>query len=664
MEVLHVERKNICAEVKKDSLLRIIEENADRRHVLYFKEYQGRWIARTLRDAAKSVEGANFFKTIKENMDEEIDRCCNKAIEWKKMVMIVRMSWKLQWRLIKEKLSSKLPEIAEIIPFRCDRAFIRCTSIKGAEKIGDLGTMVIEDKLSVMFAPWHPEHTFLDRKLVSTGGWIGVEGLPPCYWTKEILKLIGDECGGLMEISKATSNLRDLSMARIKVNGGNSGYIPESMEIKVKKEAYIVYLKVLTKPRRLPERKEVHQKSLIGRELPVNQNNNGSSSCNGETSHATLKENSKQQRNKDSGHVPKESQGPTTNIVQLKPTKVHSEGQVGEWLGRVKAKRMEDFKVWEIKNSVKIGKPNQQYRHSDCILRNNEDNESASEDSIKNGRDRVSFRDIHRGYRVNTIGGNSIKEKEDRRYGQTYIRRSNKREVQSIDQATEKPDCYEEELGEAIGPEWEEFQNVVVDSSEVASEESENEGGESSDEESQNSEEALYKMGGFFNNNEEKSLCNDDHVSTLPGSNHVNNFSSSCPNNMQKSVHLSETLPKISSSDISQSSFIPNSVEGEEGENMNGVSVNGKYDNIDHEEYVAIDDSYRPCQNDAGVTLSSNDAFKVGEHEGFMEKGESHDQIKELEQEINALLKKLNMKLLLEEEQFQRACGVESERKN
>ena len=52
--MLHVERK-ISAEVTKDSFFRIVEENADRRHVLYFKEYQGICTARTLREAAKSV---------------------------------------------------------------------------------------------------------------------------------------------------------------------------------------------------------------------------------------------------------------------------------------------------------------------------------------------------------------------------------------------------------------------------------------------------------------------------------------------------------------------------------------------------------------------------------------------------------------------------------
>ena len=60
MEVLHVERKKISAEVTKDSFFRIVEENADRRHVLYFKEYQGICTARTLREAAKSVGGANL----------------------------------------------------------------------------------------------------------------------------------------------------------------------------------------------------------------------------------------------------------------------------------------------------------------------------------------------------------------------------------------------------------------------------------------------------------------------------------------------------------------------------------------------------------------------------------------------------------------------------
>lgn len=52
--------------------------------------------------------------------------------------------------------------------------------------------------------------------------------------------------------------------------------------------------------------------------------------------------------------MPKESQGPITKLDQLKPTKVYSEGQVGEWLGQVKAKQMEDFKAWEIKKSENL----------------------------------------------------------------------------------------------------------------------------------------------------------------------------------------------------------------------------------------------------------------------------------------------------------------------
>lgn len=85
---------------------------------------------------------------------------------------------------------------------------------------------------------------------------------------------------------------------------------------------------------------------------------------------------------------------------------------------------------------MKIWQPNQQYRHSDCILRYNDDDESASEDPIKDGRDRESFCDSQRGNGITTEGGNGIKEKEDRRCGQTYARRSNKNEAQSIDQAT------------------------------------------------------------------------------------------------------------------------------------------------------------------------------------------------------------------------------------
>lgn len=50
-------------------------------------------------------------------------------------------------------------------------------------------------------------------------------------------------------------------MAKIRITGKKSGYTPEGIELRVERVVYIINLKVLTSPKKFPEKMVDHRKS-------------------------------------------------------------------------------------------------------------------------------------------------------------------------------------------------------------------------------------------------------------------------------------------------------------------------------------------------------------------------------------------------------------------
>ncbi|KAM2375726.1 hypothetical protein ACFXTH_044450 [Malus domestica] len=83
----------------------------------------------------------------------------------------------------------------------------------------------------VVLSGWWESIKPSERKVVSYGGWIALEGLPPHLWTSDFFHEIGDACGGLVEIDRKTADFEFLLEAMIRIKQNNTGFIPEFVEV-------------------------------------------------------------------------------------------------------------------------------------------------------------------------------------------------------------------------------------------------------------------------------------------------------------------------------------------------------------------------------------------------------------------------------------------------
>ena len=65
---------------------------------------------------------------------------------------------------------------------------------------------------------WNPESRCIKSKNRAKEAWIGVVRLPLHLWTREILKLIGEECGGLISINKEMTLHIEVAWAKLLVS--------------------------------------------------------------------------------------------------------------------------------------------------------------------------------------------------------------------------------------------------------------------------------------------------------------------------------------------------------------------------------------------------------------------------------------------------------------
>lgn len=90
----------------------------------------------------------------------------------------------------------------------------------------------------VLLFEWVQGLTNNSKKVVSYGGWIAVKGLPLTWWSSKFFKVIGDCCGGQIEVDKRTDNLKYLYDARIKVRENETSFLPELVKLTEGKQSY------------------------------------------------------------------------------------------------------------------------------------------------------------------------------------------------------------------------------------------------------------------------------------------------------------------------------------------------------------------------------------------------------------------------------------------
>ena len=98
-----------------------------------------------------------------------------------------------------------------------------------AEQASKMGNILLGG-VDLCLEKWNPETGCLKEGERSNEAWVRVVGLPVSLWERDILRKIGDACGGFLAIDHQTEKMEDLQWARLLVKQ-NGGSLPSLVEV-------------------------------------------------------------------------------------------------------------------------------------------------------------------------------------------------------------------------------------------------------------------------------------------------------------------------------------------------------------------------------------------------------------------------------------------------
>ena len=109
-----------------------------------------------------------------------------------------------------------------------------------AEQVSKMGSIFLGG-VDLRLEKWNPETGCLKEGERSNEAWVRVVGLPVSMWDRDILRKIGDACGGFLAIDHQTEKMEDLQWARLLVKR-NGGSPPSLVEVWIDGFCYEVTL--------------------------------------------------------------------------------------------------------------------------------------------------------------------------------------------------------------------------------------------------------------------------------------------------------------------------------------------------------------------------------------------------------------------------------------
>ena len=91
------------------------------------------------------------------------------------------------------------------------------------------------------FEKWSPRDGCREEKEESEEIWVRIFGLPVLLWNPTVLRRVGEECGGFIDIDSKTKKLEELQWARILVRSAG-GDKPSTLEIGIEEEVFTLAL--------------------------------------------------------------------------------------------------------------------------------------------------------------------------------------------------------------------------------------------------------------------------------------------------------------------------------------------------------------------------------------------------------------------------------------
>ena len=175
-----------------------------------------------------------------------------------------------------------LNEGLRVVPLNEDLLFMEFESSVEAKRVLESGRRNFRGGV-LQLERWNPYSGCIRRKGSAQEEWVRVVGLPLHLWKTEVLKKIGDACGGFLAIDKITELRREMKWARILVKTTGSPRPstvnilegPRSFELQIWWEVcpwvtdvYPVYARVAAKSPKEEDDGEVRAEKRVGIDYP------------------------------------------------------------------------------------------------------------------------------------------------------------------------------------------------------------------------------------------------------------------------------------------------------------------------------------------------------------------------------------------------------------
>ncbi|XP_073059539.1 uncharacterized protein [Primulina eburnea] len=167
------------------------------------------------------------------NKPNDATYCISAKTNWDEAIIITRGRVNVSWDQVVRVLGNDVKRRIKILPFQANKAVWWPAHQKEREHFTQLKRGFFEGGVALDFENWRPDINSSELVLNCCNSWIKIAGLPWHLWTTDIFNIIGEQCGGLLEISKDTTILRDLGAAKIKVKGKRDGFISNRVRLPI-----------------------------------------------------------------------------------------------------------------------------------------------------------------------------------------------------------------------------------------------------------------------------------------------------------------------------------------------------------------------------------------------------------------------------------------------
>ena len=154
-----------------------------------------------------------------------------KIKDWKKAITIYRSNMRMPWKEISRKLEAIIKRKPEIYQVAADRAILWCLEVEEFDGLLVKPEQLSSHKTYIKMKKGRKEAHWETLQINVRYSWIGIEGLPLQVWNIHVFRVIGEACGGLLEVAEETMKQSFLGYAKTRIKGFEIGLMNPVIEI-------------------------------------------------------------------------------------------------------------------------------------------------------------------------------------------------------------------------------------------------------------------------------------------------------------------------------------------------------------------------------------------------------------------------------------------------